>query len=135
MTSSTGWRETARISAKRTLVVKRWPLSRIARRMLGSSGCGLNSCECRLVLPCGLADRGADDELEDLVFGEAGHSNGRDIIVGDLVGVPGDLLDHAAQRLWQSSCFEGRAALGGRGVAASIQDPRHKRFSCLSDVR
>src|SRR5262249_31281148 len=107
MTSSTGWRETARISAKRTFVVKLWPLSRIARRMLGPSGCCLNSCECRLVLPRGLADRRADYELEDLVFGEAGDSNGRDIIVRDLVGVPGNLLDHLTHRLWQSCVVEG----------------------------
>src|SRR5262245_59013532 len=113
MTSSTGWRETARMSAKKTFVWKRWPLSRIARRILSPSGCGLNSCECRFVLPCGLSDRGADDEFEDLVFGEAGHSNRGDIVVGDLVGVPRDLLDHAAHRLWQSCVVEGGAAFSG----------------------
>src|SRR5262249_7403791 len=128
-------RKTARMSAKRTFVVTLWPLSRIARRMPSPSGCGLNSRECRLVLPRGLADRGADHELEDLVFGEAGHSNGCDVIVGDLVGVPGDLLDYPAHGLWQSCVVEGGAALVGRGVTASIQDSRYKGFSCLSDVR
>src|SRR5215510_8838922 len=135
MTSNTGWRETARMSAKRAFVVRLWPLSRMARRMLCPSGCGLNSCECGLVLPRGLADRGADHELEDLVFGEAGHSNSRDIIVGDLVGVLGDLLDHCTQRRWHSSVVEGGAAQVGRGVAASIEDSRYKSLSCLSDVR
>jgi hypothetical protein len=67
--------------------------------MVSPSGDGLNSCECRFVLPCGLADRSADDKLEDLVFGEAGRSNGRDILVGDLVGVPDDLLDQSTHRL------------------------------------
>jgi len=70
--------------------------------MSSPSGCGLNSGKRRLVLPRGLADRGADDELEDLVFGEAGDSNGRDIIVGDSVGVLRDLLGQPAHRLWQS---------------------------------
>jgi len=68
--------------------------------MLGPSRCGLNSCECRLVLPGGLTDGRADYELEDLVFGEAGRSNGRDILVGDLVGVPDDLLDQSTHRRW-----------------------------------
>src|SRR5215813_2741231 len=135
MTSSTGWRETARMSAKRAFVVRLWPLSRMARRMLCPSGCGLNRCECGLVLSRGLADRGADHELEDLVVGEAGHSNRRDIIVGDLVGVLGDLLDHCAQRLWQSRVVEGGAAQVRRGVAASIEDSRYKSLSCLSDIR
>src|SRR5262249_29370714 len=106
MTSSTGWRETARRSAKRAFVETRWRLSRMARRMMGPSGGGLDSCECGLVLPRGLADRSADDELEDLVFREAGHSNGRNIIVGDLVGVLRDFLDQPAHRLWQSYVVE-----------------------------
>jgi hypothetical protein len=41
------------------------------------SGCGLNSRERRLVLPRGLTDRGADPELEDLVFAESGRSDDR----------------------------------------------------------
>jgi hypothetical protein len=79
--------------------------------MLTPFGCGLKSCECRLVLPRGLPDRGANYELEGLVFGEAGHSNGCDIFVGDLVGVFGHLLDHRPERLWQSCIVEGSTAL------------------------
>src|SRR5262249_55999003 len=118
MTSRTGWREAARMSAKRTFVVRRWPLSRIARRMVSPSGCGLDGCECRLVLPRGLADRGADDELEDLVFGQAGHSNGRDITVGDLIGVPCDLFDHPAHLLWQSPLAQAAPPLARPSTAS-----------------
>src|SRR5262245_13486250 len=135
MTSRTGWREAARMSAKRTFAVRRWPLSRIVRRMVSPSGCGLYGCECRLVLPRGLADRGADDELEDLVFGQAGHSSGRDITVGDLIGVPCDLLDNPAHRLWKSCVVESGTSLGGRRIASPVQDSRYKGFSRLSDVR
>src|SRR5262249_58462310 len=120
MMSRTGWRETARMSANRAFVVKPWPLSRIARRMLTPSGCGLKGCQCRLVLPRSLADRGANYELVDLVFGEAGLPNGCDIFVSDLAGVLGHLVDHRNERLWESGIGEGGAALGGRRLAGSI---------------
>src|SRR5262245_52472684 len=123
------------MSAKRAFVARLCPLSRIARRMLSPSGCSLDGSECRLVLTCGLTNRSADKELEDLVFGEACDSNRLDIIVGDLVGVPRDLLDQPAPRLWQSCVAEGGAALVGRRIAASIQDSRHEGFSCLPDIR
>jgi hypothetical protein len=61
--------------------------------MFSPSSCGLDSRERRLVLASGLADRRANHELEDLVFGEAGDSNCRNIIVGDFVRLLGNLLD------------------------------------------
>jgi hypothetical protein len=102
--------------------------------MLNPSGCSFNRRECSLVLPRGLADRGADHKFEDLVFAEPGHSYGRDVIVGDAVGVPRNFLDQPAHRLWQPCVVEGGAALRGRSVAASIQNSCHECFSCLPDV-
>src|SRR5262249_54798056 len=100
------------ISAKRTFVARLWPLSRIARRMLASPHCGLESRERRLVLPCRLANRSTDHDLEDLVFAEAGESNRRDVIVGDVVCLLGNLVDQPAHRPCYSRVVKGGAAHG-----------------------
>src|SRR4029450_10406076 len=114
MTSGTGWRETARMSANRTFVPKPWPLSRIARRMVTPSARGIEGRERRVVLPRGLADRRAHHDLEDLVLAEARCPRRGDVLVGDLVGVLGDLVDQRAQRLGKPCVVERGAALGVR---------------------
>src|ERR1700722_3292744 len=98
MTSSTGWRNTARMSANRVFVPKPWPLSRIPRRISSLLGRGLEGPERCVVLPAGLADGGAHYHLEDLVLAEAGCSRSGDVLISYLVGVFGDLVDQHVQR-------------------------------------
>src|SRR6266508_3848530 len=135
MTSGTGWRETARMSAKSTFAPKPWPLSRIVRRMLIPFSCGVEGSERRVVLPRGLADCRAHHDLEDLVLAEARCPCCGDVVVGDLVGVLGDLVDQRAQRLGEPCVVERGAALGVRRPAVSFFYPRDQRFACLCDIR
>src|SRR6266540_4387644 len=135
MTSGTGWRETARMSAKSTFAPKPWPLSRIVRRMLIPFGRGVEGSERRVVLPRGLADCRAHHDLEDLVLAEARCPCCGDVVVGDLVGVLGDLVDQRAQRLGEPCVVERGAALGVRRPAVSFFYPRDQRFACLCDIR
>src|SRR5215470_13238236 len=88
-----------------------------------------------LVLPRGLADRGAHHDLEDLVLAEAGFPGRRDVFVGDLVSVPGHLVDQTAQRLAEPRVVERGAALSERRLAVAIENPREQRSAPLRDVR
>src|SRR5580658_2103422 len=135
MMSRTGWREAIRMSAKRALVPKPCPLSRIARRMLVPPGRGGEGCECAVVLPIGLADGRAYHKLEDLVLVEAGLPSCGDVVVGHLVGVQRDLVDQRPNRLCSLGVVERRAPLRARRLAASLQDPRHEHLARFSDVR
>src|ERR671919_633242 len=133
MTSSTGWREIARISANRILVPKLWPPSRIARRMLFLLARGLQGRERRFILPSGLADRTADHDLKDLVLAEARCLCSGDVLVGDFVSVPSHLIDERAQRIGKPRVIEASTALGMRGLALSSENPRDQRSVCLVD--
>src|SRR5918996_6396136 len=134
MTSSTGWREIARISANRTFVPKPWPLSRIARRMLLLLSPGLQGRDRRVVLPSGLANRGADHDLEELVLAYARCPRCGDVLVGDLVGIPSYLIDERTQRIGMPCVIERSTALGMRRLTFSVENPRDQRCACLFDV-
>jgi len=44
-----------------------------------------------------LPDRGAHHDLKDLVFTEARRPHGGDVLVGDLIGMPGNLVDERTE--------------------------------------
>jgi hypothetical protein len=59
----------------------------MARRIIG---CLCQGYETSLVHPTALADRGADHELEQLVFGKPGRKRSGEVGIGDLITlVPG----------------------------------------------
>src|SRR5215813_14931859 len=99
MTSSTGWRDTARINANRAFLPKPWPLSRIVRRISSLLRRGRKRRERLLVLAARLADCSAHHHLEDLVLAQARCPRSSEVLIRDPVGVPGDLADQLAQRL------------------------------------
>src|SRR5262249_33805907 len=134
-TSGTGWRETARTNANSAFVAKPWALSRIARRMLTPLDRGFEGRDRRIVLPCGLANRGAHHDLEDLVLAEARCPRRGDVLVGDLGGLPGDLADQGARRLGEPRIVERGAAQDARRMAVSLEDPRDQRLARLRDIR
>src|SRR5262249_55408489 len=133
----TAWRETARMTANRTFDQKPWPLSRIARRMTHSflRSHGLKGSERRVMLPRGLADCSAHHHLEDLVVAEAGRPRSGDVLIGDLVGVLGDLVDQRVQRLGKSCIVERGTALSARRLTVSFEDPGDQRFPRLRNIR
>jgi hypothetical protein len=88
-----------------------------------------------VVLPSGLADRGADDDLEDLVFAQARSSSRGDVLIGDLVGPILHLADQRRQWLAERRVVERGTALSARGLAVSFEDPGDDRSICLADVR
>src|SRR5262245_5008297 len=98
-------------------------------------GCSREGRNRRNVLSCGLADRGADHDLEDLVLAEAGFLRRSDVLVGDLIGVLGDLVDQRPQRIRDPFVVERGAALLARCAAVSFEDPRDESAAPLLDVR
>jgi hypothetical protein len=106
----------------------------MARRTLTSCRRGIEGRERRVVLPRGLTDRGTHDDLEDLVLAEARFSRCGDVVVSDLGGLRGDLVDQSPQRFGEPCVVERGAALGGTRFV-SFEDPRHYQPSPLFDVR
>src|SRR5215472_11894006 len=98
MPETTGCRDSAGVSANRSLVPKVWPRLRIRSRMLSPSPRGLKRCKCSVIQPSGLPDRGADHDLKDLVLAEARFPRGCDVLVGDLVGMFGNPIDQRTYR-------------------------------------
>src|SRR5262249_26605196 len=98
MTSSTGWRDTARINANKAFLPRPWPLSRIGRRISSLLRRGRKRRERLLVLAARLADCSANHHLEDLVLAEAGCPRSSDVVIGDTVGVFGNLVDQLIHR-------------------------------------
>src|SRR5262249_16192026 len=135
MTSSTGWRDTARMSANRAFVPKPWPLSRIARRISPLLRRGLKGGERFVVLPAGLADCSAHHHLENLGLAKAGCTRRAEVLICDLVGVLGDLVDQRVQRLGKPCVVERGTALGARRLAVSFEDPRDQRLARLRNIR
>src|SRR5262245_2529976 len=134
-TSGTGWRLTTRMNANRAFAPRPWPLSRIARRMLVLPGRSFEGRDRRVVLPCRLADRGAHHDLEYLVLGEAGFPRRSDVLVGDLVGVLGDLVDQGARRRGEPRIVERGAPLSPRRPPVAFEEAREQRSAHLRDVR
>src|SRR5262249_24372672 len=134
-TSGTGWRLTARMNANRAFAPRPWPLSRIPRRMLVLPGRSFEERDRRVVLPWRLADRGAHHDLEDLVLGEAGFSRRSHVLVGDLVGVLGDLVDETAQRRGEPCVVERGAALSQRRPPVTFEDAGEQCAARSRDVR
>ena len=77
---------------------------------LCSRGCCAERRERILVLPRGLADRGADDDLIDLVLTQACALKRADVHIGDHPGVVCHLLHELAERFGEAFVVEGRAA-------------------------
>jgi hypothetical protein len=88
----------------------------------------------RVVLPRCLTDRGTYHELEDLILAQTRSPRHGDVLVGDRVGVLGDLVDPGFQRLGEPCVVESGAALGVRRPAISLEDPRDERFAQLRDI-
>src|SRR5262245_15050727 len=123
------------MSANRAFVPRPWPLSRIARRIVTPLGPGLQGPERLVVLSAGLADRGAHHHLEDLVIAEAGCFHSGYVLVGDPVGVFGDLIDQLFQRRGKLCVVEGGTALDARRLSLSFEDPRDQCCAPLCDIR
>jgi hypothetical protein len=103
--------------------------------MVTPSARGIEGRERRVVLPRGLADRRAHHDLEDLVLAEARCPRRGDVLVGDLVGVLGDLVDQRAQRLGKPCVVERGAALGVRSTSPSrIRATSALRACVISDM-
>jgi hypothetical protein len=51
------------------------------------------------VLPHGLPDRPANDDLEELIVAQARGARGGEVLVGDVPGALGDLLDERSEGL------------------------------------
>src|SRR5262245_54317835 len=107
----------------------------MARRMPTLLGRSFEGRSGRIVLPRGLADRGAHHDLEDLVLAEAGLPRRRDVFVGDPVSVLGYLIDQSTQRLAEPGVVERGAALSERCLAVSFENPREQRSTPLRDIR
>ncbi len=95
----------------------------------------LESRERRLVLPGRLADRGANGDLEDLVFAQPRRTSCGDVLVGDLVGPIRQFADQGRQRLVEYRVVERGAPLRVRRLAISFEDPCDDCFASLPDVR
>src|SRR5262245_4272872 len=134
MTSSTGWRETARISANSNFVPRPWPLSKIDRRTLTPFANARERQEGGLVLPRSLANRRAHHELKDLILAAARCQGCRDVLLGDPFGVPGHLLDQRVHRLFELCVVEGGTTLGMRCRPFSLEYSLDQSLPRLSDV-
>jgi hypothetical protein len=68
-------------------------------------------CKRGVVLPRGLTDRRTNHDLKDLVFAKARRPHRGNVIIGNLVGAPGDLVGQCARRSGRPCIVEGGAAL------------------------
>jgi hypothetical protein len=106
----------------------------MARRTPAPSRRAVEGGKRRLVLSRCLADRGAHDQLEDLILAKACCSRRGDIVVGDFDGLSGDLFDEPTQRLWEPCICEGGSTLLARRLAVSFEDPRYDCFVRFFDI-
>jgi hypothetical protein len=88
-------------------------------------------------LPRSLAERGADNNLENLVLAEARCPRRGNVRIGDPVGVPGDLLDQRAQRLGNPRVVKRGTALGREAMPSPsrIRATNALRACLMSDIR
>src|SRR5262245_33676707 len=76
-----------------------------------------------------LTDRRAHHELEDLILTGARRPRRGDVLVGDLVGVLGDLVVQHRQRLSEACVVKRGAAQSAGRPAVSFEDPRDQRLA------
>src|SRR6185503_16172615 len=133
--STTRWPEKSRIIPNMSLVPKPCPLSRIASRIsLPPRRCLEGRERCRM-LAHRLSDGATNHQLEDLVLREARRTRRGDVLIGNLVGLPHDLVDQCPQRGEEAHVVERRPSLGARRTPVAVQDLRHQCLARLTDRR